>query len=215
MSAWNKVPFADLLIESRDGEWGVGHGAVGHQLCEMIRGTDFAGLDDSHVELPRRWIKDHLLERKRLQVGDIVFEMAGGTAKQSTGRCALLNATFFEKHKEIPVLCASFCRHLRLDQEQFNSEFIYYLLQALYAAGYMAVYNIQHTGVSRFQYTSFKKMTVLDIPTLITQKKIAAVLSAYDNLIENKKRRIALLEKMAEETTANGLYGCGFRGMRR
>ena len=30
-------------------------------------------------------------------------------------------------------------------------------------------------------------------------KKIAAILSAYDELIENNKRRIALLEKMAEE----------------
>lgn len=32
-----------------------------------------------------------------------------------------------------------------------------------------------------------------------TQKKIAAILSAYDDLIENNRRRIALLEKMAEE----------------
>lgn len=63
----------------------------------------------------------------------------------------------------------------------------------------MAVYNIQHTGVSRFQYTSFKKMTVLDIPIMPVQKRIASVLSAYDDLIENNKRRIALLEKMAEE----------------
>lgn len=37
------------------------------------------------------------------------------------------------------------------------------------------------------------------IPPFSTQKKIAAVLSAYDDLIENNKRRIALLEKMAEE----------------
>jgi len=63
----------------------------------------------------------------------------------------------------------------------------------------MAVYNIQHTGVSRFQYTSFKKMTALNVPSMPTQKKIAAILSAYDDLIENNKRRIALLEKMAEE----------------
>ncbi|MBA2658379.1 MAG: restriction endonuclease subunit S [Nitrosospira sp.] len=33
-----------------------------------------------------------------------------------------------------------------------------------------------------------------------TQKRIAAILSAYDDLIENNRRRIALLEKMAEET---------------
>ena len=32
-----------------------------------------------------------------------------------------------------------------------------------------------------------------------TQQKIAAILSAYDELIENNKRRIALLEKLAEE----------------
>lgn len=37
------------------------------------------------------------------------------------------------------------------------------------------------------------------IPVYRTQKKIAAILSAYDDLIENNRRRIALLEKMAEE----------------
>jgi len=37
------------------------------------------------------------------------------------------------------------------------------------------------------------------IPPIPTQKKIAAVLSAYDDLIENNNRRIAILEKMAEE----------------
>ncbi|MEA3305962.1 MAG: restriction endonuclease subunit S [Candidatus Omnitrophota bacterium] len=37
------------------------------------------------------------------------------------------------------------------------------------------------------------------IPPLHIQKKIAAVLSTYDDLIENNNRRIAILEKMAEE----------------
>lgn len=36
-------------------------------------------------------------------------------------------------------------------------------------------------------------------PPLPIQQKIAAILSSYDNLIENNKRRITLLEKMAEE----------------
>ena len=199
MKIWNKVPFSDLLLESRDGEWGDGEPKIGYQLCEMIRGTDFADLNDQATKLPLRWIPDHLVERKRLQIGDIIFEMAGGTAKQSTGRSAVLSRSFFEMHSEKPVLCASFCRHLRLDQDRFEPGFIYYLLQTLYKAGYMSVYNIQHTGVSRFQYTAFKKKTVLDVPELPIQKKIAAILSAYDDLIENNQRRIALLEKMAEE----------------
>lgn len=37
------------------------------------------------------------------------------------------------------------------------------------------------------------------VPHINAQQKIAAILSAYDDLIENNKRRIALLEKMAEE----------------
>lgn len=36
-------------------------------------------------------------------------------------------------------------------------------------------------------------------PSIAAQRKIAAILTAYDDLIENNKRRIALLEKMAEE----------------
>ena len=38
----------------------------------------------------------------------------------------------------------------------------------------------------------------IPLPPLPTQKKIAAVISTYDDLIENNQRRIALLEKMAE-----------------
>ena len=36
------------------------------------------------------------------------------------------------------------------------------------------------------------------IPPLPTQRKIAAILSAYDDLIENNNRRIKLLEEMAQ-----------------
>jgi type I restriction enzyme, S subunit len=39
----------------------------------------------------------------------------------------------------------------------------------------------------------------LPLPPLSTQEAIAAILSAYDDLIENNNRRILLLEKLAEE----------------
>ena len=48
---------------------------------------------------------------------------------------------------------------------------------------------------------SVEKLLSIEFPApeLKTQKNIAAILSAYDDLIENNKRRIALLENMAEE----------------
>lgn len=39
----------------------------------------------------------------------------------------------------------------------------------------------------------------IPLPDIETQQKIAAILTAYDDLIENNRQRIALLEKMAEE----------------
>jgi type I restriction enzyme S subunit len=199
MSKWTLTPFSKLLVDSKDGEWGETEEAVGLREAIIVRGTDFSSLDNPGAEFPRRWVKDHIIDRKQLRPGDIILETAGGTSTQSTGRSALLKESFFLHHSGIPVLCASFSRHLRLDTNNYSPRYVYYLLQSLHRSGYMAVFNIQHTGVSRFQYTAFKKHTELNIPGLPLQRKIAAILSACDELIENNNRRIALLEQTAEE----------------
>lgn len=199
MSNWNKTPFSRLLVDSKDGEWGESNEGVGLREAIIIRGTDFSELDNPGAEFPRRWIKEHIVERKCLQPGDIILETAGGTSTQSTGRTALLKRSFFAHYSDIQVLCASFSRHLRLDTSKYSPRFIYYLLQTLHRTGYMAVFNTQHTGVSRFQYTAFKDHTELQIPDFHIQRKIAAILSAYDELIENNRQRVTLLEKLATE----------------
>lgn len=193
------VLFSDLLVETRDGEWGEGQEAPGHVLCDIIRGTDFADLHSPQIQLPQRWVPEHLVDRKALSAGDIVLETAGGTAKQSTGRSALITPNFIASRDGRPVLCASFARHLRVDRAKVNPTYLYYLLQGLYASGYMAVFNLQHTGVARFQFTAFRTKTQLNLPEDKAQKNVAAILSAYDDLIANNQRRIALLESMAEE----------------
>jgi type I restriction enzyme S subunit len=66
----------------------------------------------------------------------------------------------------------------------------------LYDAGFDA-YHTQHTGVSRFQWTTFSEREPLTLPPLATQRRIAKILSAYDELIENNQRRIRILEEMA------------------
>lgn len=58
--------------------------------------------------------------------------------------------------------------------------------------------NLVGAAQQHFNVTVAKELKLL-IPPKSQQDKIAAILSAYDDLIENNKRRIALLEKMAEE----------------
>ncbi|MEL6493281.1 MAG: restriction endonuclease subunit S, partial [Cyanobacteria bacterium J06621_3] len=87
---------------------------------------------------------------------------------------------------------------LRPDKEKVTSKFLlYYFLGHEWKA--LIISRIfPGATVDRIPLIDFPKFQV-SIPQLPVQKKIAAVLSAYDDLIENNNRRIALLEKMAEE----------------
>ena len=74
-------------------------------------------------------------------------------------------------------------------------------LRCLISSGYFSDYiqpivtgvNVPH--ISGKQIGDFK----IPLPTPLIQRKIAAILSAYDELIENNRRRIALLERLAED----------------
>ena len=83
----------------------------------------------------------------------------------------------------------------RIDEGKLNKQFLYYLLNTLTKSFNAFSYGaaIQNINTDILRNTEFR------IPTLNVQKNIAAIFSAYDELIENNQRRIALLEKMAEE----------------
>lgn len=76
-----------------------------------------------------------------------------------------------------------------------NPKFVYYLLRA-----YKPIIFSYNSGIDTpiVPKSVFEKIEV-KIPSKKFQEKIAAILSAYDELIENNRRRIVLLEKMAEE----------------
>ena len=57
--------------------------------------------------------------------------------------------------------------------------------------------NLVGAAQQHFNITVAKELKFL-LPPRATQDKISAILSAYDDLIDNNQRRIALLEKMAE-----------------
>jgi type I restriction enzyme S subunit len=81
---------------------------------------------------------------------------------------------------------------LDINQDIANLDYLYYYLNAQ-GLRYL------DTGAAQSQITitSLKRHKVY-IPNIAIQNKIASILSAYDNLIENNNRRIRLLEQMAE-----------------
>lgn len=79
-----------------------------------------------------------------------------------------------------------------------DEDFVYYLTSS--DAVVLPAINSM-TGASGRQRADrrFIERTKLNVPDLPTQKRIADILSTYDDLIENNNRRIALLEKAAQE----------------
>ena len=68
----------------------------------------------------------------------------------------------------------------------------------LYAAGFLHAYHTQHTGVSRFQWTTFASVEPINLPSLEVQRRLRqGILSPFDVSIENNLRRVRILERAA------------------
>ena len=86
------------------------------------------------------------------------------------------------------------CYGLRV-ADGYSSDYLYYMLK--YQVRYLK--SVANGAVfDTIVVKTFDRMKA-SVPDLPTQKRIADVLSAYDDLIENNNRRIALLEKAAQE----------------
>ena len=81
-----------------------------------------------------------------------------------------------------------------VDTERHNPFFVYYLLSTL---GETIKSIAGGAATPIVNKTSFENVEV-SCPPLPIQRKIATILSAYDDLIENNLRRIKILEEMAQ-----------------
>ena len=86
---------------------------------------------------------------------------------------------------------------LRAKKKKTTADYVYYLSQTHYVRQ-LAVNSM--TGASGRQRADVKFIGNIkwDFPDIVTQNKVADILSSYDNLIENNNKRIKLLEQMAE-----------------
>jgi type I restriction enzyme S subunit len=188
---------AEFITLSKDGEWGKGEPFDDSVQMRVIRGTDFDKVRSGNWSgVPIRYVSRKHAELKALQDGDLLIETAGGSPGRPTGRTIFLRRGSISG-QNLPVTCASFARFIRLDPTLVEPEFVFWWLQHQYATRQLLAFHTQHTGVARFQWTTCSRSIVVPQVTRPNQRKIAAILSAYDDLIENNGHRIKLLEEMA------------------
>ncbi len=96
---------------------------------------------------------------------------------------------------KVPVTTNQACCNFVVDPEKADYQFLYYYLKGSYSN----LVGLKLGGSQQNLNAATLKRFPVPVVPLDTQKKIAAILTAYDDLIANNQRRIALLESMAEE----------------
>lgn len=87
---------------------------------------------------------------------------------------------------------------IRVKESIVDPVYLYYYFLSPYWKAFVETVKVAGSTVDRISISDFPKYKI-SLPNLPNQKKIASILSAYDDLIENNNQRIKLLEEMAEE----------------
>lgn len=104
------------------------------------------------------------------------------------GRKGTVGSVFWEDEKFFPIDTSYY---VTSKPEESNLKFIYYLLKSLPLASLNT--DAAVPGLNRDNALRLK----IKVPSKPIQDRIAEILSAYDSLIENNRRRIQLLEQSA------------------
>lgn len=96
---------------------------------------------------------------------------------------------------KVPVTTNQACCNFVVDPNKADYRFLYYYLKG----NYSNLVGLKLGGSQQNLNAATLKRFPVPVVSLDVQRKIVAILSAYDDLIANNQRRIALLESMAEE----------------
>jgi type I restriction enzyme, S subunit len=191
---WHKSKLVDVAAKKR---WALNGGPFGSKLSTkhytesgvpVIRGTNLSGYSKfsfaDFVYVSEE--KADELRPNNAHPGDLVFTQRG-----TIGQVGLIPLD-----SPIPRFVISQSQmKLTPDPEQAESSFLYY-----YFLAPNTVQKIQNlafaAGVPHINLEILRNFEV-PLPPLPVQRRIAGILSAYDDLIENNHRRIKILEEMA------------------
>lgn len=132
--------------------------------------------------------KDLQLRKGKMQYNDIIL-----TTRGTVGSVAYYGDNI--KYKNMRINSGMII--IRVNENNIHSKYLYQVLKSPYTKKIIALYS-SGSAQPQLPIKDFRKIA-LPIPKMAIQKKIAGILGAYDDLIENNNKRIKILEEMAHK----------------
>ena len=183
---WKRILIKDVCESIIDCVNKTAHTVEGPTPYKMIRTTNVkaGSIDIINVRYVTKEIYDKWTRRAVPRKGDVIL-----TREAPLGEVGMLRTsdTIFLGQRLIQY---------RADPEKLDNRFLLYSFQAYDLQTQIKSFGSGAT-VEHMRVPDAEKLTIL-LPDLLLQKKIASILSSYDDLIENNTRRIEILEQMAK-----------------
>ena len=170
-------PFGAQLHQSDYSEWGTPVCMPVNLVDGSISENGIARVSEEHVER---------LGRYKVKRGDLLYARRG-----DVGRGSLVGV------HEDGWLCGTGCLKVTPDPNKIDSRYLFYLTSLPEAIGWL-VNHAKGTTMLNLNTGILSSLPLEIEDNLEKQRRIADVLSAYDELIENNRRQIKLLEEAAQ-----------------
>lgn len=183
---WELSCFGDLLEHDIGGGWGQEQPTEDESdIAYVIRGTDIPGARRLDVsKCPARFHKPSGLTRRVLKEGDLIIEVSGGSKGQPVGRSMLVSRGLLEAFDHA-VICASFCKLARPDQNRIKPILLSLHMSDAYDNGQLDQHQVQSTGITNFKWKPFLSGHLLANPPMEVQHNFEESVGPLRHLSDN------------------------------
>ena len=186
MSGWKTTRLGDLCNRVTSG------GTPLRTVREYYEGGTIPWLKTGEVKKGYVWeVEEYITERglkessaKLIPANSLIVAMYGDG--NTAGNVAI---------NKVPLATNQACCNFTLNPRVADYRYVYHYLKGSYSN----LVGLKLGGSQQNLNAATLKAFPINVPSIETQQKIAAILSAYDDLIANNQRRITLLERMADD----------------
>ena len=181
---WKKTTIGELIEYEIGGGWGTDNKEGSSDIPSyVIRGTDIDDIKEGNFSnIPFRYQSNNTIKTRQLQTNDIIFEVSGGSKNFGVGRSLLFSDKLASRFN-YSVLCASFCKLIRL-KEITISNYVYDSLKYWRFTGALQPYERRSaSNIVNFGWQDFLNMKEIIIPS-------EAILVKYLSMTETFKEKI-------------------------